>query len=35
MTQGDKLILVGLLLGLGFLGFFIRYVWPIWVQVGF
>src|SRR5437588_2167309 len=35
MSQGDKLILVGLLLGLGFLGFFIRYIWPIWVQVGF
>jgi len=35
MTQIDKLAVVGILLALGFLGFFIRYIWPIWVEAGF
>ena len=35
MSQGDKLLLVGTALALGFLFFFLMYIMPIWQKVGF
>jgi len=35
MGQGDKLIVVGVALALGFLFFFLIYIMPIWQKVGF
>lgn len=35
MTQGDKLIVTGILCALGFLLFFVRVIWPIWAEAGF
>jgi len=35
MTQIDRLAVVGILLALGFLGFFVRYVWPLWTEAHF
>jgi len=35
MKQSDKLAVVGIALALSFLGFFVRFIWPIWIQAHF